>query len=71
MGQEKHRLALFAERMKGLSPLERLSRGYSYIQTPEGENIRSVTQVKPGMPLEIYVKDGRFRAKVISEDNNS
>ena len=43
---EKHRLALCVEKMKGLSPLEKLSQGYSYVQTPEGKNIRSVKQAK-------------------------
>ena len=62
--REKHRLAICAERMRGLSPLEKLSRGYSYVQTPQGENIRSVAQVCSGDEIEIYVRDGRISAKV-------
>ena len=62
--REKHRLAICAERMRGLSPLEKLSRGYSYVQTPQGENIRSVAQVLPDDEIEIYVRDGRISAKV-------
>ncbi len=62
--KEKHRLAICAERMKGLSPLEKLSQGYSYVQTPQGENIRSVTQVHPDSEIEIYVKDGKISAMV-------
>lgn len=62
--REKHRLAICAERMRGLSPLEKLSRGYSYVQTPQGENIRSVAQVLPDDEIEIYVRDGRISANV-------
>lgn len=62
--REKHRLALCAEKMKGLSPLEKLSHGYSYIQNQNGENIRSVRQVSDGTKLEIFVSDGRICASV-------
>ena len=62
--KEKHRLAICAERMKGLSPLEKLSQGYSYVQTPQGQNVHSVTQVFPDSEIEIYVRDGKISAKV-------
>ena len=62
--REKHRLAICAERMKGLSPLEKLSQGYSYVQNPEGKNIKKVEQVQPGDLLQIYVTDGRVEACV-------
>ena len=64
LDREKHRLALCGEKMKGLSPLEKLSHGYSYIQNQNGENIRSIRQVSDGTALEIYVSDGRIRALV-------
>ena len=64
LDREKHRLALCVEKMKGLSPLEKLSHGYSYIQNQNGENIRSIRQVSDGTALEIYVSDGRIHALV-------
>lgn len=63
---EKHRLALYIEKMKGLSPLLKLSQGYAYVQTEEGRNIRSISQAEPGDPVDIYVSDGRIRAEVRS-----
>ena len=45
---QRHRLALYIEKMKGLSPLLKLGQGYSYVQTADGENIRSVSQAEPG-----------------------
>ena len=62
--QEKHRLALNAERMKRVSPLFKLSSGYSYIRSEEGKNIRSTAQVKRGEKLEIFVSDGKIEAEV-------
>ncbi len=61
---EKHRLALYIEKMKGLSPLLKLSQGYAYVQTEEGRNVRSISQAGPGDPVDIYVSDGRIRAEV-------
>lgn len=64
--EEKHRLALYAEKMKGLSPLQKLSRGYAYVQTLDGKNIKSISQADPGTEIEIYVRDGRIRAGILS-----
>lgn len=65
---EKHRLDICIEKMKGLSPLEKLSRGYSYVTSAAGVNIRSTEQAEPGMKLFIYVKDGRYSAEVTASD---
>ena len=62
--REKHRLALCVEKMKGLSPLEKLSKGYSYIQNEQGKNVRSISQTEKGSVLTIYVTDGKIQAKV-------
>ena len=66
--REKHRLAICIEKLKGLSPLDRLSRGYSYVTSESGENIRSTEQIRSGMKLYIYVKDGRYSAEVTALD---
>lgn len=60
----RHEMALYIERMKGLSPLERLSGGYSYVSDESGGNIRSVKQVKTGQRVEVRVSDGSFEATV-------
>ena len=64
--REKHRLALCVEKMKGLSPLEKLSRGYSYIQNEQGKNVRSISQAEKGSVLTVYVTDGKIETEVIS-----
>lgn len=60
----RHRLALHAERMKGLSPLERLSRGFAYAEDAQGRNVRDVGQVSAGDTIALWVRNGRIDAAV-------
>ena len=43
--EARHRLALYIQAMKGLSPLDKLNQGYSYVEK-EGKAITSVQDVK-------------------------
>ena len=65
---DRHRLALCVEKMKGLSPLAKLSQGYAYVQTTEGENVRSIKQAETGAYLDICVSDGEIHAQVLSSE---
>ena len=64
MNKKKHQLQIQIERLAGLSPLHKLQQGYSYTVDCENKNVRSVSKVKQGDLLEIYVTDGKIRAKV-------
>ena len=59
-----HRLDIDIEKMKGLSPLDRLKGGYSYAADQKGENIRSIKKVKKGDTFSLYVSDGVISAEV-------
>ena len=63
--RRRHELEIYIERMKGLSPLEKLGSGYSYVEDSGGHNIRSVRQVREGQDITIRVKDGRIGARVV------
>ena len=56
--KKRHALEIYIERMKGLSPLERLGSGCAYVTDGEGRNIRSVEQAAAGQALAVRVKDG-------------
>ena len=67
---QKHRLALDASQLEGLSPLKKLSAGYGFVQKESGEAIRSVKQVTAGDPVRIYVADGYAKALVTDTKNS-
>ncbi|MBQ2803232.1 MAG: exodeoxyribonuclease VII large subunit [Lachnospiraceae bacterium] len=56
--KKRHEMAIYIERMKGLSPLEKLNSGFSYVENKKGQNIRSISQVTEGEMLSVRVKDG-------------
>lgn len=52
-------------RLNALSPLATLGRGYAVVRQVAGALVTDPTQVAPGDALEITVRDGAFRARVI------
>ncbi|MDD3219316.1 MAG: exodeoxyribonuclease VII large subunit [Lachnospiraceae bacterium] len=69
MGQQltsrRHILGIYIERMKGLSPLEKLNQGFSYVEDERKQGIHSVHQVTGGQELMIQVSDGTIRTKAL------
>lgn len=61
---KKHQMMLYIERMKGVSPLEKLSQGYSYISDENGKTVSSIHQMKQGDVVTIFVKDGSVTADI-------
>ncbi len=61
----KRRMALAIERLRGLSPLEKLAQGYAFVTGEDGKRISSVTQVQAGDELQAYVADGKITAEVL------
>ncbi len=67
LNHKRHTLALYIEKMKGLSPLEKLNSGFSYLENKKGQNIRSVTQVLEGEKVTVRMKDGTILAEVLEK----
>ena len=61
---KKHELQIYIEKMKGLSPLEKLSSGYAFVADEDGNTIRETSQVKQGEDLCISLLDGDIYATV-------
>ncbi len=61
---KKHRLQLYIEKMKGLSPLEKLNKGYAFLTDEEGNTVRTVGTLKKGDNVAIAVTDGEIQAVV-------
>lgn len=61
----RHRLALAAGRLEGISPLATLARGYaSVLRLPEQEPVRSAAHLAPGAEVRVRLGDGHFDARV-------
>ena len=60
----RHRMQIYIEKLKGLSPLEKLGQGYSYTADVHGRKITQTGQVKKGDTICVYLSDGRLQAKV-------
>ncbi|MBR5597899.1 MAG: exodeoxyribonuclease VII large subunit [Lachnospiraceae bacterium] len=64
LNERKHGLQIQIERLQGLSPLQKLQQGYSYMVNDNNKNIRSIEQVEREEILQIYVTDGKIHARV-------
>ena len=64
LSRRRHVLALYSERLDGLSPLKRISGGFGFVTGGDGKRICSAGAVKPGDRVCIRVSDGRIDASV-------
>ncbi len=64
LSQRKHHLALYAQKLQGLSPFISLERGYAYVQDKDGASVRSVKQIKIGEEIQVQFLDGQAKAKI-------
>lgn len=69
MQKKKHQMLLYIERMKGLSPLDKLKQGYSYTVDEQGRTITEISETEQGENIRVFVSDGLIRAKVEAVEN--
>lgn len=60
----RQNLNIYIERLKGLSPLDKLNQGFSYVEDKNNHSVTQIDQVKPGDVLKIQVTDGKITAEV-------
>lgn len=61
---KKHALAVYIQTFKGLSPLDKLGQGFSYVEDARGGAVSRIAQVAPEDILNIQVTDGTIHAQV-------
>ena len=64
----KHRLALAGGRLHGLSPLEKISRGFGFLTDENSRRIEHAADVNPGDLITIRITDGRWKARVTERE---
>lgn len=68
--KNRHRLSIYSEKLNGMSPLLKLSQGYSYAQDESGAAITDIKKVQPNDLIDLYVKNGVIHSKVLSLQEN-
>ena len=67
----RYRMDIYVQRMKGVSPLDKLNQGYAYAADDKGATVTSVDQVSVGDRMTVYVKDGRLTAQITDKHRES
>lgn len=62
--REKYKLAIFSERLEGLSPLRKLSQGYAFLTDTNQNAVKSIKNIEKKDKLIISVLDGDIIANV-------
>lgn len=69
LARNRHRVAILAEQLEGLSPVRRLSLGYSYISDAAGTAVTDAAKIKQGDILDIHLLKGSLKAAVTEVHN--
>lgn len=67
--RRRHELEVAAQRLQGLSPLNKIGKGYGYLEDTKGEALVSVNQVAVSDEIQISLPDGKLKANVSSITN--
>lgn len=62
--KDRHKLELYIEKLKALSPLDKLSKGFSYTSDENGRVINRIDKASVGSKIHITVTDGLIIATV-------
>lgn len=60
----KNSLAVISERLNGLSPLNRLSKGYAYVQDSAGRPLSDIGSINVGDDIKVHLKNGSASARI-------
>ncbi|MBQ9827836.1 MAG: exodeoxyribonuclease VII large subunit [Lachnospiraceae bacterium] len=62
LSDRRHRAAILMERLKGVSPLSRLSAGYAYVTGPDGKTLKEPEKIRSGDELYLRFRTAGIRA---------
>ncbi len=65
----RHKLAIYMEKMNGLSPIYKLNKGFAYVTDSKGHALVKADQVNPNDVVTIKVMDGDITAQVTTVEN--
>lgn len=68
MMQERHRLAILSGRLHGLSPLQKIGKGFGFVTDGDGRRVESVETLHAGDMMEVRLADGKVRSQVVETE---
>lgn len=71
ISRNNQRYIALTAKLDAMSPLKVLTRGYAMAQTPDGEVVRSVSQVRCGDSIHVSFSDGTVQATVTDVKENT
>lgn len=71
LADNRHRLAIYSERLSGLSPLKQLERGYAVVSKVNGQGIHSAAQAEIGEKIRVRLADGQLEAVVDGKEGGN
>lgn len=64
----RHHLALLAGRLHGLSPLEKISKGFGFLTNQSGQRVLGIDDVEADEVMTVRVSDGTIRTQVVAAE---
>jgi len=64
----RHRLALLSRSLHGLSPLEKISRGFGFLTNQAGARVAGIGDVRAEETMTVRVSDGIIRTQVVDTE---
>ncbi len=68
LSDRRSKVQIYAGLLKGLSPLDKLTQGFSFVTDASGKAVTDVTGINIGDPLTIHVKNGILKATVTEKE---
>lgn len=66
--KKRHELAVYIERLRGLSPLDKLNQGFAYVSDEDGKTVADIGRVEIGSMLQVHVRNGLIRARALEKE---
>lgn len=64
--EKRHRMQIYIERFKGLSPLSKLGSGYGYVENESGKAVTDIHSLSEGDRITVMVANGKITADVVA-----
>lgn len=69
--KKRHKLALLAGALEGMSPVRTLRQGYAYVADEKGRTVTDTAQVKQGDTLSIRLFHGTLKTEVLEKEEQT